>query len=148
MLHVTAWNIQFYVFVSQEVDVRFIEYMPFDGNKWNRWKMVPYAEMISHIHSWYPDLIRLKNSPSDTSKVCILLFKKRFSQYYNMSHSVRNIFILNCFLFELVQQLTQDVALSRTGSCRIGPISFLARWSKRCLTRAFTYIGFSYVCIC
>jgi len=59
--------------VCQEVDVRFIEYMPFDGNKWNQWKMVPYAEMMSHIRSRYPDIIRLPNAASDTSKVCILL---------------------------------------------------------------------------
>ena len=64
-----------YVFcIYQEVDVRFIEYMPFDGNKWNQRKMVPYAEMISHIRSQYPDIIRLANTASDTSKVCILLF--------------------------------------------------------------------------
>jgi len=45
--------------------------MPFDGNKWNQRKMVPYAEMISHIWSRYPDIIRLTNTASDTSKVCI-----------------------------------------------------------------------------
>jgi len=54
--------------------VRFIEYMPFDGNKWNQRKMVPYAEMLSHICSRYPDLSRLTDSASDTSKVCVLLF--------------------------------------------------------------------------
>jgi len=58
--------------VCQGVDVRFIEYMPFDGNKWHQQKMVPYAEMISHMRSWYPDIIRLPNTASDTSKVCIL----------------------------------------------------------------------------
>ena len=28
---------------------RFIEYMPFDGNKWNTKKMVPYQEMLNII---------------------------------------------------------------------------------------------------
>ena len=64
--------------IFQEVDVRFIEYMPFDGNKWNQRKMVPYAEMISHIRRRYLDIIRLTNTASDTSKVCILLFLKIF----------------------------------------------------------------------
>jgi cyclic pyranopterin phosphate synthase len=29
--------------------LRFIEYMPFDGNKWNTKKMVPYQEMLNII---------------------------------------------------------------------------------------------------
>ena len=67
--------------VCQEVDVRFIEYMPFDGNKWNQRKMVPYTEMISRVRSRYPDLIRLTDSASDTSKVCILYFVMLFLQF-------------------------------------------------------------------
>jgi len=58
----------------QEVVVRFIEYMPFDGNKWNQRKMVPYAEMIGRVFSQYPDLVRLADGASDTSKVCIFSF--------------------------------------------------------------------------
>ena len=54
--------------------MRFIEYMPFDGNKWNQRKMVPYAEMIGHVRSRYPDLVRLTDGASDTSKVCIFSF--------------------------------------------------------------------------
>ena len=33
----------------RDIDVRFIEYMPFDGNKWNTKKMVPYEEMLQII---------------------------------------------------------------------------------------------------
>jgi cyclic pyranopterin phosphate synthase len=50
------------------VDVRFIEYMPFDGNKWNFKKMVSYAEMIDTIKTRYPDLQRLSDQANDTSK--------------------------------------------------------------------------------
>ena len=31
------------------MDVRFIEYMPFDGNRWNTKKMIPYQEMLDII---------------------------------------------------------------------------------------------------
>ena len=31
---------------EREVTVRFIEYMPFDGNKWNDRKMVNYAQVL------------------------------------------------------------------------------------------------------
>ena len=35
-----------HVFV-QPIEVRFIEYMPFDDNKWAERKLVPYAEMLA-----------------------------------------------------------------------------------------------------
>ena len=37
----------------RDIDVRFIEYMPFDGNKWNTKKMVPYEEMLQIIKTRY-----------------------------------------------------------------------------------------------
>ena len=55
----------------QNLDVRFIEYMPFDGNKWNFKKMVPYKEMIDTIKAKYPDFSRLSDKPNDTSKVMV-----------------------------------------------------------------------------
>ncbi|XP_013414048.1 molybdenum cofactor biosynthesis protein 1-like isoform X2 [Lingula anatina] len=53
---------------DKAIDVRFIEYMPFDGNKWNSKKMVPYQEMLGIIRARWPDLERLSDEVSDTSK--------------------------------------------------------------------------------
>ena len=53
---------------EKNVDVRFIEYMPFDGNKWNTKKMVPYQEMIDIIQRKSPDFQRITDAPNDTSK--------------------------------------------------------------------------------
>lgn len=53
---------------DKDVDVRFIEYCPFTGNKWNSTKMVPYLEMINIIKQQYPEIIRLPDLPNDTSK--------------------------------------------------------------------------------
>lgn len=52
------------------VDVRFIEYMPFDGNKWNDKKLLPYKEMIKIIQSTFPDFKRCndEDGDNDTSK--------------------------------------------------------------------------------
>jgi cyclic pyranopterin phosphate synthase len=36
---------------DKDLDVRFIEYMPFGGNKWSRGKMVSYQEMLSTIRA-------------------------------------------------------------------------------------------------
>lgn len=50
------------------VEVRFIEYMPFDGNGWTDRQMMPYAEMIAHLEVRFPTLERLADGPNDTSK--------------------------------------------------------------------------------
>lgn len=34
---------------EKPIDVRFIEFMPFDGNMWNSKKLVPYAEMRRQV---------------------------------------------------------------------------------------------------
>nr|CAH0100459.1 unnamed protein product [Daphnia galeata] len=53
---------------DKDIDVRFIEYMPFEGNKWNDKKMVPYQEMLEIIRQKYPNLSRLEDAANDTSK--------------------------------------------------------------------------------
>ncbi|KAI1895164.1 hypothetical protein AGOR_G00103480, partial [Albula goreensis] len=50
------------------LEVRFIEYMPFDGNKWNFKKMVSYQEMLDHIRQQWPDLEQLQGGETDTAK--------------------------------------------------------------------------------
>ncbi|GFY76560.1 molybdenum cofactor biosynthesis protein 1 [Trichonephila inaurata madagascariensis] len=52
----------------QNLDIRFIEYSPFGGNKWNDAKMVPFSEMVKIIKMEFPDLKRLQDSKNDTSK--------------------------------------------------------------------------------
>lgn len=53
---------------DRNVDIRFIEYMPFSGNKWDGQKMVPYQEILKIIRGKYPDFKALQNHPNDTSK--------------------------------------------------------------------------------
>ncbi|XP_057607941.1 molybdenum cofactor biosynthesis protein 1 isoform X3 [Chionomys nivalis] len=50
------------------LDVRFIEYMPFDGNKWNFRKMVSYKEMLDTIQQQWPGLEKLPEENSSTAK--------------------------------------------------------------------------------
>ncbi|KAF1986350.1 molybdenum cofactor biosynthesis prote [Aulographum hederae CBS 113979] len=51
-----------------DIEVRFIEYMPFDGNKWSQGKMISYQEMLDIIKEKYPDLQRVQGHKNDTSK--------------------------------------------------------------------------------
>lgn len=53
---------------EQDIEVRFIEYMPFGGNKWSKGKMISFQEMIDIIRVKYPGLERVPGHKNDTSK--------------------------------------------------------------------------------
>ncbi|XP_022072396.2 molybdenum cofactor biosynthesis protein 1 isoform X1 [Acanthochromis polyacanthus] len=53
---------------KKPLEVRFIEYMPFDGNKWNFKKMVSYQEMLDCIRQQWPNLKLLQAGHTDTAK--------------------------------------------------------------------------------
>lgn len=53
---------------DRAVDIRFIEYMPFSGNKWHTEKMVSFHDMLEKIHEKFPTFEALPNAPNDTSK--------------------------------------------------------------------------------
>jgi len=60
-----------FVALTQErhLDVRFIEYMPFSGNKWDLQKMVSYKEMMEMISAKFPTIEKLEDSVNHTAKV-------------------------------------------------------------------------------
>ena len=53
---------------NMPVEIRFIEYMPFDGNAWSDTKFLPYTDMLSTIQKDYPSFERLADGPHETSK--------------------------------------------------------------------------------
>src|SRR6187402_630159 len=55
---------------DRNIQIRFIEFMPFDGNKWNKEKLVSYAEILSQANVFYSEqkVNRLQDKPNDTSK--------------------------------------------------------------------------------
>lgn len=48
--------------------VRFIEYMPFDGNKWAHAKFVSYANMLHTVSKHFGRLEHIPGTPDDTTK--------------------------------------------------------------------------------
>uniref|UniRef100_A0A131Y278 Molybdenum cofactor biosynthesis protein 1 n=1 Tax=Ixodes ricinus TaxID=34613 RepID=A0A131Y278_IXORI len=52
-----------------DLEIRFIEYMPFDGNKWSTKKLVSFEDMLSIIKKELPDLERCQDEPNHTSKI-------------------------------------------------------------------------------
>ena len=53
---------------SMPVDVRFIEWMPFGGNKWDDKKFYSYASMLENIADTHPSFSRHQDGPNDTAK--------------------------------------------------------------------------------
>lgn len=70
------------------IEVRFIEYMPFDGNKWNQQKMFSYEEMLAVIREKYPNLEKEEDHKNDTSKTYrVPGFEGRVGFITSMTHN-------------------------------------------------------------
>ncbi|KAJ5671255.1 hypothetical protein N7507_000382 [Penicillium longicatenatum] len=73
---------------EKPIEVRFIEYMPFDGNKWNKGKMFPYQEMLAVIREKYPSLEKVVDHKNDTSKTYMVPgFEGRVGFITSMTHN-------------------------------------------------------------
>jgi len=73
---------------EQDLEVRFIEYMPFDGNKWSERKMFSFREMLEIIRQKYPDVHKVKDHVNDTSKTYqVPGFVGRFGFITSMTHN-------------------------------------------------------------
>ena len=77
------------------ISLRFIEFMPFDGNKWNLEKMVSYGEVMGHLTDFYTEecIARLQDSPNDTSKNYRI---KGYKGTFAIISSVTNPFCDSC----------------------------------------------------
>lgn len=55
---------------KQSLQVQFIEFMPFDGNKWNMDKLVSFESILKRVYSQYDtqSVIRCYDMPNDTAK--------------------------------------------------------------------------------
>jgi molybdenum cofactor biosynthesis protein A len=55
---------------DRNIQIRFIEFMPFDGNQWNKEKLVSYAEILSQVNDFYTEqkVERTQDKPNDTAK--------------------------------------------------------------------------------
>lgn len=55
---------------NKELQVRFIEFMPFSGNAWDKSKLVRYSEIVDRLQANYPisEIQRLEDATHDTAK--------------------------------------------------------------------------------
>lgn len=75
--------------------IRFIEFMPFDGNQWNKEKLVSYAEILSQVNQKYnaENVERLTDKPNDTAKNHKI---KGYKGSFSVISSVTNPFCSTC----------------------------------------------------
>ncbi|KAL5354428.1 hypothetical protein ACLOAV_000517 [Pseudogymnoascus australis] len=73
---------------EKDIEVRFIEYMPFDGNKWSEGKMLPFQEMLDRIKEKYPGVEKVQDHKNDTSKTySVPGFVGKFGFITSMTHN-------------------------------------------------------------
>ncbi|KAI8981142.1 molybdenum cofactor biosynthesis prote [Trametes punicea] len=57
---------------ERDISVRFIEFMPFTGNKWDKVKMVPSSELLGRICARYPTARKAPDELNDTARSYII----------------------------------------------------------------------------
>lgn len=80
---------------EQPLQIRFIEFMPFDGNRWNMEKLVSLEDILKQVYNNYDrsSFVRLNDKPNDTAKnYQIEGYKGRFA----IISSVTNPFCDSC----------------------------------------------------
>ena len=77
------------------VSIRFIEFMPFDGNRWDLSKMVSYKEVMDPVHTAFKEdsIERLEDAANDTAKNYRI---KGYTGSFAVISSVTNPFCDSC----------------------------------------------------
>ncbi len=80
---------------NQPLHIRFIEFMPFDGNKWNMEKLVSLEDILKQVYIHYDtsSFMRLNDKPNDTAKNYQI---KRYKGTFAVISSVTNPFCDSC----------------------------------------------------
>lgn len=77
---------------EEELHVRFIEFMPFDGNQWHWEKVLPFQQMLERIEEKY-EVEKLNDAPHSTSKAYQV---KGYKGTFAVISSVTHPFCGNC----------------------------------------------------
>jgi molybdenum cofactor biosynthesis protein A len=80
---------------DRNIQIRFIEFMPFDGNQWNKEKLVSYAEILTRVNAFYTEqkVERTKDKPNDTAKNHKI---ESYKGSFSVISSVTNPFCSTC----------------------------------------------------
>lgn len=79
----------------QNLQIQFIEFMPFDGNQWDWDKGISLAEIIEKANSYYQEsnVLRIKDKPNDTA----VNYKiKNYQGSFSVISTITNPFCSTC----------------------------------------------------
>ncbi|VDN40830.1 unnamed protein product, partial [Gongylonema pulchrum] len=54
---------------NKNIEVRFIEYMPFMGNNFTTKKLISYKELLKRLDGEFPQILKIANEPNSTAKI-------------------------------------------------------------------------------
>lgn len=77
------------------IQIRFIEFMPFNGNQWDKSKLVTYADILNLVQNNFAveNILRTQDKPHDTAKNHKI---KDFAGSFSVISSVTNPFCGTC----------------------------------------------------
>lgn len=80
---------------ERNIQVRFIEFMPFDGNQWNKSKLMSYAEIMTKVTAFHSSqkVVRLQDRSNDTAKNHKI---ESYKGSFSVISSVTNPFCSTC----------------------------------------------------
>ena len=80
---------------DKNIQIRFIEFMPFSGNEWDKTKLVRYSEILETLESAFPnqEMERRVDAPNDTAKNYKI---KNYNGSFAIISSVTNPFCSTC----------------------------------------------------
>lgn len=80
---------------NKNLQIRFIEFMPFTGNQWDKSKLVTYSEILESVQAHYSnhEIERLTDAPNDTAKNYKI---KNYQGSFAIISSVTNPFCSTC----------------------------------------------------
>jgi cyclic pyranopterin phosphate synthase len=80
---------------DRNIQIRFIEFMPFDGNQWNKEKLVSYSEIMEQVEYFYSNenVKRIQDKPNDTAKNHKI---ESYKGSFSVISSVTNPFCSTC----------------------------------------------------
>ncbi|GAA5929648.1 uncharacterized protein JCM15063_004211 [Sporobolomyces koalae] len=78
---------------DEDITVRFIEYMPFEDNRWSTDKLVPSALLLSQLSRRYAAIDKISDAPSDTTRAYRI---KDYKGTFGFISSMTNHFCGSC----------------------------------------------------
>jgi len=133
---------------DKDVSVRFIEFMPFDGNNWDKSKLVSYAEVLDKVEAYFHET-QLESLPNEENFTARNFKIKGYLGNFGIISTVTNPFCDSCNRIRLTANgklknclfsasETDLLSTYRAGEA-IEPLIQQAIWKKKAVRSGMTH---------